>query len=109
MLKRPVIALLGAVRKAACRKLPVLQVIADAFTADSLAGAGLIAAVACRQVLLFLTFHFRLLISECPTPKGPVLAIPRADLLRWNFIHLLKSQMSNSKYQTNSNDQNSKI
>jgi len=61
MLKRPVIAPFGAVRKAARRKLPVSQMIADAFTADPLAGAGLVAAVACRLVLLFFTFHFRLL------------------------------------------------
>ena len=59
MLKRPVIAPFGGVRKAARRELPASQVVTDAFTADPFAGAGLIAAVASRQVLLFFTLHFK--------------------------------------------------
>ena len=41
--------------------------------------------------------------------KDPALVIPRGDLLCWQFIDLLKSQISNYKLQTNSNDRNSKI
>jgi hypothetical protein len=37
------------------------------------------------------------------------LVIARGDLLCWKFIDLLKSQISNPKYQTISNDRNSKI
>jgi hypothetical protein len=61
MLKRPVAAPFGAVRKAAPRKLSAPQRIAAGFTATPLAGAGLTAAVACRQVLFLFTFLFKLL------------------------------------------------
>jgi len=37
------------------------------------------------------------------------LVIPRGDLLCWKFIELLKLQISNYKYQTISNDRNSKL
>jgi len=82
MLKRPVATPLGAVRKAARRKLPAPGMIAAGFT-PPLAGAGVMAAVARRQVLLLFAFLFKLL--------KPI------------------SQMSNSKYQTISNELNSKI
>ena len=43
-------------------------------------------------------------------PKGPGFGYPqRGFLLCWKFIELLKLQISNYKYQTISNDQNSKI
>jgi len=41
--------------------------------------------------------------------EDQALVIPRGDLLCWKFIGLLKSQISNYKYQTISNDRNSKI
>ena len=44
-----------------------------------------------------------------PGPEDQALAIPRGDLLCWQLINLLKSQTSNYKLQTISNDQNSKI
>jgi len=40
--------------------------------------------------------------------EDQALVIPRGDLLCWSFIALLKFQISNPNYQTNSNDQNSK-
>jgi len=47
--------------------------------------------------------------NEDPGPEDQAWVIPRGDLLCWKFIDLLKSQISNYKYQTISNDQNSKI
>jgi len=46
--------------------------------------------------------------SKNPWIEDQALVIPRGDLLRWNFIDILKFQISNPKYQTNFNDQNSK-
>jgi hypothetical protein len=43
-----------------------------------------------------------------PGPKGQALVIPRGDLLCWQFIDLLKFQITNPKKQINNNDQNSK-
>jgi hypothetical protein len=43
-----------------------------------------------------------------PGPKDHALVIPRGDLLCWNFIDLLKFQITNPKKQTNNNDPNSK-
>jgi len=47
--------------------------------------------------------------SKYPGPEDQASVIPRGDLLCWKFINLLKSQISNPKYQTISNDRNSKI
>ena len=47
--------------------------------------------------------------SKNPGPEDQALVIPRGDLLYWKFIELLKLQISNYKYQTISNDRNSKI
>jgi hypothetical protein len=47
----------GRIRKATGRQLTHLQMVADAFTADAFAGAGLIGAVAGFQVFFFATFH----------------------------------------------------
>ena len=44
-----------------------------------------------------------------PGLEDQALAIPGGDLLCWQFIDLLKSQISNYKLQTISNDRNSKI
>jgi len=47
--------------------------------------------------------------GKYPGTEDQALVIPRGDLLCWKFIDLLKSQISNYKYQTISNDRNSKI
>ena len=46
--------------------------------------------------------------SKNPGPADQALAIPGGELLCLKFIDLLKSQISNDKYQTISNDRNSK-
>ena len=49
------------------------------------------------------------MMGKNPDPEDQALVIPRGDLLCWQFIDLLKSQISNYKLQTISNDRNSKI
>jgi len=57
-----------------------------------------------------LTWETVRLLSKEAWPRGPgALVNPRGDLLCWQFIDLSKSQMSNCKFQTNPNNQNSKI
>jgi len=46
---------------------------------------------------------------KTPGPRDPALVIPRGNLVCLKFIDLLKSQISNYKYQTIFNDRNSKI
>ena len=47
--------------KTATRKLPAFEVVADAFTANTFACAGLIAAITGCEVFFFLTLHGQLL------------------------------------------------
>ena len=46
--------------------------------------------------------------SKYPSPEDQALVIPRGDLLCCKFIELLKFQITNTKYQTNNNDQKGK-
>lgn len=55
--KRPVISSFCIIREATCRKLPVLQMIADTLTTYSFSGAGFITAIAMGKVLAFVAFH----------------------------------------------------
>ncbi|MDP2645060.1 MAG: hypothetical protein Q8P24_08980, partial [Desulfobacterales bacterium] len=48
-------------------------------------------------------------VGKYPGPEDQAVVIPGGDLLGWKFIVLLKSQIANYKYQTISNEQNSKI
>ena len=48
-------------RKAASGQLPAFQMVTDAFTANALAGTGIIAAIAGRKVFFFLALHKRFL------------------------------------------------
>jgi len=57
MLERPVIGPFGIFREKAGGNLPALQVIADAFTAIALSGAGFIAAIAVLHILVLLAIH----------------------------------------------------
>ena len=61
MLERSVPGLFSIRRKTATGKLPAFEVIADAFTTNPFARAGLIAAIAGCEVFFFLTLHGRLL------------------------------------------------
>jgi len=47
--------------------------------------------------------------SKNPGPAGPGFGYPQRGFALLEFIALLKFQISNPKYQTNSNDQNSKF
>jgi hypothetical protein len=57
MLERAVIGPLGVLGKTAGGELPASEVVLQAFAADSLFGAGLIAAIAPLKVLVLLAFH----------------------------------------------------
>ena len=61
MFERPVPGFLGIAGKAASRKLPAFEVIADTIAANAFACAGLIAAIAGLKVFFFFTLHLRFL------------------------------------------------
>jgi len=61
MLERSVPGLFSISRKTATGKLSASEVVADAFTANTFARAGLIAAITGCEVFFFLTLHGRLL------------------------------------------------
>jgi hypothetical protein len=61
MLKRSIPGLLSIGRKTAPGKLAAFEVVADAFTTDTFASAGIITAIAGGEVFFFTALHETLL------------------------------------------------
>jgi len=58
MLEGSIVCALRTRREAASRQFPHLQVVAKALATDSFFAAGLISAVATREVFFLIAFHF---------------------------------------------------
>jgi hypothetical protein len=59
MFKGPVPGFFGLIGKTTSGQLAALQVVSQAFTADSLAGTGIICAVTAIHIFFFAAFHRR--------------------------------------------------
>jgi len=74
VIERAIVGSFGVIGESATRELATFQVIADAFAADSLAGARFVTAVACIQVLVLLALHTEPSFGcDCVTPKVSII------------------------------------
>ena len=95
VLERPVPGLFCISRITATGKLPAFEVVAEAFTANTFARAGLIAAITGCEVFFFLALHGRLLsIAQFKFNNSNI----RMVLKTMDFISIMKLRVDQKSF-----------